>query len=85
MLRCAVVSFVPSGMERVLPRGASTPALGQTVHVLAGEPIPVADILESLACGDMSDSGVHQALADRVGGVLRSLQAELETSLAGQV
>ena len=75
--------FVHAGMHKVLPRGASVPALGNTVHVLAGEPIPVADILDS--CTDMTEDQLHEALAERVGAALRRLQAQLEASVVEQV
>ena len=40
----AVVPFVHSGMEAVLPRGASLPRAGQKVKVLVGEPISFEDL-----------------------------------------
>ena len=40
----AVVPFVHSGMEDVLPRGASLPKPGQKVRVLVGQPISFEDL-----------------------------------------
>ena len=41
----AVVPFVHSGMEQVIPPGASIPRAGANISVLVGRPIAVDDLL----------------------------------------
>ena len=41
-----MLPFVHTGMEGILPKGASLPQTGQEVKVLLGEPISFQDLLE---------------------------------------
>lgn len=80
-----MVPFVHMGMDKVLPRGASIPSPGQTVHILAGAPISMSELLEDCAQNCASEAELHQALADRLGHTLRLLKRQLEASVAEEV
>lgn len=43
----AVLPFVHSGMEGLLPSGSSIPRLGRSIRVLVGEPLDLADLQTS--------------------------------------
>lgn len=74
----AVVPFVHSGMENVIPKGSALPAAGQAVSVLVGPPVPVADLLSAAAHGDWPEERLYAAIAERVGGALAELKARLD-------
>lgn len=65
-------------MERVVPKGAALPAPGQNVAVLVGAPVPVADLLEAAAAGVWPEERLYAALAERIGGALAELKAQLD-------
>ncbi len=67
-----------SGMERVVPKGAALPAPGQSVTVLVGAPVPVADLLEAAAAGAWPEERLYAAIAERIGGALAELKAQLD-------
>ena len=75
---CAVVPFVHSGMEQVLPKGAAVPKAGCSIRVLVGEPVPVADLQEAALAEGWPDHALYGAIADRIGRELHMLKARLE-------
>eukprot|EP00753_Platysulcus_tardus_P006914 PLAT14688.2.p2 GENE.PLAT14688.2~~PLAT14688.2.p2 ORF type:complete len:206 (+),score=74.43 PLAT14688.2:392-1009(+) len=73
-----ILPFVHVGMERVLGRGQSNPfSFGKRVDVLIGEPIEVDDILADCKSGVLEERSCYIAIAERVGGVLRGMHAQL--------
>ena len=75
---CAVVPFVHSGMEQVLPKGAAVPKAGCSIRVLVGEPVAVADLQEAALAESWPDHALYSAIADRIGQELHMLKARLE-------
>ena len=75
---CAVVPFVHSGMEQVLPKGSALPKPGQSIRVLVGEPIAVADLQQTAAAEQWPEHVLYAAIADRIGHSLHALKARLE-------
>ncbi len=75
---CAVVPFVHSGMEQVLPKGAAVPKAGRSIRVLVGEPVAVADLQEAALAEGWPDQALYSAIADRIGQELHMLKARLE-------
>jgi hypothetical protein len=80
-----VVPYVHSGMESVAPRGAAAPRMGGELRIKVGEPVPVADLLEAAAREGWDDRTLHAAIADRVGGALYRLKAELDGAELAEV
>ena len=74
----AVVPFVHSGMDQVLPKGSACPRIGQSIKVLVGEPIAVADLQETATAEQWPDHVLYSAIADRIGHSLHMLKARLE-------
>ena len=75
---CAVVPFVHSGMEQVLPKGAAVPKTGRRIRVLVGEPVAVADLQEAALAESWPDHALYNAIASRIGQELHILKARLE-------
>lgn len=75
---CAVVPFVHSGMEQVLPKGSAFPKVGQSIRVLVGEPVAVADLQEAALAEHWPDHVLYSAIADRIGAALHTLKGRLE-------
>mmetsp|Transcript_24249 Transcript_24249/g.52995 ORF Transcript_24249/g.52995 Transcript_24249/m.52995 type:complete len:524 (-) Transcript_24249:843-2414(-) len=73
-----VVPFVHTGMEDVMPRGKVLPAVGKTVRVLVGEPIPTEDLLAAARMHKWSDDQLYSAIAERVAKRMVSLKARLD-------
>lgn len=67
-----------SGMENVIPKGSALPAAGQSISVLVGPPVPVADLLSAAAHGNWPEERLYTAIAERVGGALAELKARLD-------
>ena len=67
-----------SGMEQVLPKGSAFPKIGQSIRVLVGEPIAVADLQEAAAAELWPEHVLYAAIADRIGRSLHLLKARLE-------
>ena len=65
-------------MDQVLPKGSALPRVGQSIRVLVGEPIAVADLQETAAAEHWPASVLHAAIADRIGHTLHTLKAQLE-------
>lgn len=82
---CAVVPFVHSGMEQVLPKGSAVPKPGQSIRVLVGEPIAVADLQQTAAAEQWPEHVLYAAIADRIGHSLHALKARLEGVPVSQV
>lgn len=78
MFSYAVVPFVHSGMDQVLPKGSALPRPGQSIRVLVGEPIAVADLQQMAAAEQWPEHVVYAAIADRIGHSLHALKARLE-------
>lgn len=74
----AVVPFVHSGMDQVVPRGSVLPRVGKSIRILVGEPIAVADLQEKAAAEQWPDYMLYSAIADRIGQSLHALKAQLE-------
>ncbi len=81
----AVVPFVHSGMDAVIPRGSAVPRPGRTVRLLVGEPVPVADLMRAAEDQAWSDDCLYVAIADRIGHHLHALKAQLENALLSEV
>lgn len=62
-----VLPFVHSGMEKVIPKGAALPQLGQEVRVLVGEPVAVDDLLTEAREKDWPEQQLQAAIMRRVG------------------
>jgi len=65
-------------MEQVLPKGSALPRVGQSIRLLVGEPIAVADLQETAVAEQWPASVLYAAIADRIGHTLHTLKAQLE-------
>lgn len=81
----AVVPFVHSGMDAVVPRGSALPRPGRSVRLLVGDPIPVADLMRAAEEQAWPNDRLYIAIADRVGTHLHALKARLEDAPLSQV
>ena len=78
MCPAAVVPWVHSGMEAVIPAGSKLPRPGADVRLLVGEPVDVSDLLEAARRLGWPEQRLYAAIAARVGGALHALKARLE-------
>lgn len=77
-----VVPFVHAGMEDVCPRRAWVPRIGHSVTVLFGAPISSRDLVMQATDEGWTRAALSAAIALRVEGRVRALQAQLDAHLA---
>ena len=74
----AVVPWVHSGMERIIPVGSKLPRPGADISLLVGDPIDVSDLLEAARQLGWPEQQLYSAIAERIGAALHALKARLE-------
>ena len=65
-------------MDQVLLKGSAVPRPGQSIRVLVGEPIAVADLQQMAAAEQWPEHVLYAAIAHRIGHSLHALKARLE-------
>ncbi|CAL9003352.1 unnamed protein product [Prunus brigantina] len=73
-----VVPFVHSGMQDIMPIGASIPRIGKTVTVVIGDPIYFDDLLNSEGAKHVSRGKLYDAVSSRIGHRLRELKVQVD-------
>lgn len=73
-----VVPFVHSGMQEVVPIGATLPRVGKTVTVLVGDPIHFDDLLHPNSNKLSSRESSYDAVSSRIGERLQELKAQAD-------
>ncbi|GMG99739.1 hypothetical protein Nepgr_001579 [Nepenthes gracilis] len=73
-----VVPFVHTGMQEIVPIGATFPRIGKTVTVLIGDPISFDDLLKSRVTELASRENLCDAISSRIGNRLQELKAQVD-------
>ncbi|KAI9186508.1 hypothetical protein LWI28_017987 [Acer negundo] len=74
-----VVPFVHSGMQEIMPVGASFPRIGKTVTVVIGDPIEFDDLVnEEQNNKHVSRGKLYDAVASRIGHRLQQLKVQVD-------
>ncbi|KAJ0015265.1 hypothetical protein Pint_19774 [Pistacia integerrima] len=73
-----VVPFVHTGMQEVMPIGATFPRIGKTVTVLIGDPIEFDDLLNEEQVENVSRGKLYDAVASRIGHRLLQLKLQVD-------
>ncbi|KAL0006022.1 hypothetical protein SO802_013583 [Lithocarpus litseifolius] len=73
-----VLPFVHTGMQEIMPIGASIPRIRKTVTVLIGDPIRFDDLLNVEEEAHVSRGKLYDAVALRIGHRLHELKAQLD-------
>ncbi|KFK37936.1 hypothetical protein AALP_AA3G049400 [Arabis alpina] len=73
-----VVPFVHSGMQDIMPVGASVPRIGNTVTVIIGDPIHFNDLLGTEGAKHVSRKRLYDAVSSRIGQRLYQLKAQVD-------
>ncbi|ONI04416.1 hypothetical protein PRUPE_6G320700 [Prunus persica] len=73
-----VVPFVHSGMQDIMPIGASIPRIGKTVTVVIGDPIYFDDLLNCEGAKHVSRGKLYDAVSSRIGHRLRELKVQVD-------
>ncbi|KAG7576135.1 Phospholipid/glycerol acyltransferase [Arabidopsis thaliana x Arabidopsis arenosa] len=73
-----VVPFVHTGMQDIMPVGASVPRIGQTVTVIIGDPIHFNDILSTEGAKHVSRKHLYDAVSSRIGQRLYDLKVQVD-------
>ncbi|XP_059652400.1 uncharacterized protein LOC132299663 [Cornus florida] len=73
-----VVPFVHTGMQEIMPIGATFPRIGKTVTVLIGDPIHFDDLLNMEEDGRISRGNLYDAVTSRIGQRLRQLKHQVD-------
>ncbi|KAB2621494.1 tafazzin [Pyrus ussuriensis x Pyrus communis] len=73
-----VVPFVHSGMQDIMPIGASIPRIGNTVTVVIGDPIYFDDLLNSEGAKHVSRGKLYDAVSSRIGHRLSELKVQVD-------
>jgi monolysocardiolipin acyltransferase len=73
-----VLPFAHSGMQEIMPVGASIPRIGKTVTVVIGDPIRFDDLLNLEEAQHESRGKLYDAAASRIGHRLHELKAEVD-------
>ncbi|GAB2277452.1 hypothetical protein Dimus_012158 [Dionaea muscipula] len=73
-----VVPFVHTGMQEILPIGATFPRIGKTVTVLVGDPIQFDDLLNSEGNRLLSRENLYNAVSTRIGDRLQELKVKAD-------
>ncbi|KAJ6737637.1 TAZ PROTEIN TAFAZZIN [Salix viminalis] len=73
-----VIPFVHTGMQEIMPLGATLPRIGKRVTVLLGDPIQFDDILDAEGAENISRGKMYDAVASRIGHRLQQLKIQVE-------
>lgn len=73
-----VIPFVHTGMQEIMPIGATLPRIGKRVTVLLGDPIHFDDILDAEGVENISRGKMYDAVASRIGQRLQQLKVQVE-------
>ncbi|KAK8480429.1 hypothetical protein V6N13_131006 [Hibiscus sabdariffa] len=73
-----VLPFVHTGMQDIMPIGASFPRIGKTVTVLIGDPIPFDDLINVEDSTDSLRGNLYDAVASRIGHQLQNLKVKVD-------
>ncbi|KAK9919887.1 hypothetical protein M0R45_028461 [Rubus argutus] len=73
-----VVPFVHSGMQDIMPIGASIPRIGKTVTVVIGDPIYFDDLLNTERAKHLSRGKLYDAVSSRISHRLRQLKVQVD-------
>ncbi|KAF9681560.1 hypothetical protein SADUNF_Sadunf05G0014300 [Salix dunnii] len=73
-----VIPFVHTGMQEIMPIGATLPRIGKRVTVLLGDPIQFDDILDAEGVENISRGKMYDAVASRIGQRLQQLKIQVE-------
>ncbi|CAH8361600.1 unnamed protein product [Eruca vesicaria subsp. sativa] len=73
-----VVPFVHTGMQDIMPIGASVPRIGKTVTVIIGDPIPFNDLLDTERAKHVSRKQLYDAVSSRIGHRLHQLKQQVD-------
>lgn len=73
-----VVPFVHTGMQEIMPIGASFPRIGKTVTVLIGDPIELDDLLHAEGTDLASRGNLYDAVSTRIGQRLNELKLQVD-------
>lgn len=73
-----VVPFVHTGMQDVMPIGATFPRIGKTVTVLIGDPIEFDDLFDEEQTKHLSRGKLYDAVASRIGHRLQKLKHQVD-------
>ncbi|KAJ7977936.1 Tafazzin family protein [Quillaja saponaria] len=73
-----VVPFVHTGMQEIMPVGASIPRIGKTVTVIIGDPIHFDDLLNTEEARHVSRGKLYDAVASRIGNRLQELKVQVD-------
>ncbi|GAY57441.1 hypothetical protein CUMW_179480 [Citrus unshiu] len=73
-----VVPFVHTGMQEVMPIGATFPRIGKTVTVLIGDPIEFDDLVDEEQTKYLSRGKLYDAVASRIGHRLKKLKLQVD-------
>ncbi|PNY03907.1 tafazzin [Trifolium pratense] len=74
-----VIPFVHTGMQEIMPIGASIPRIGKMVTVIVGDPIKFDDIINMEKGPDVPRKKLYDAVAARIGDQLHELKAQVDT------
>ncbi|CAL0302302.1 unnamed protein product [Lupinus luteus] len=73
-----VVPFVHTGMQEIMPIGASFPRIGKMVTVLIGDPINFDDILSIENGPEVPRKMLYDAVSTRIGDRLHELKVQVD-------
>lgn len=73
-----VIPFVHTGMQEIMPIGATLPRIGKRVTVLLGDPIHFDDILDAEGVENISRGKMYDAVSSRIGQRLQQLKVQVE-------
>ncbi|KAL2941037.1 Tafazzin [Bienertia sinuspersici] len=73
-----VIPFVHTGMQEIIPIGASFPRIGKTVTVLIGDPVEFDDLLNAEETELSSRGNLYDAVSTRVGERLKELKLQVD-------
>ncbi|XP_021742568.1 uncharacterized protein LOC110708683 [Chenopodium quinoa] len=73
-----VVPFVHTGMQEIIPIGASFPRIGKTVTVLIGDPMEFDDLLNAEETDLASRGNSYDAVSTRIGQRLNELKLQVD-------
>jgi monolysocardiolipin acyltransferase len=74
-----VIPFVHTGMQEIMPIGASIPRIGKMVTVIVGDPIKFDDIINMEKGPVVPRKKLYDAVAARIGDRLHELKAQVDT------
>ncbi|KAL1211730.1 N-acylphosphatidylethanolamine synthase [Cardamine amara subsp. amara] len=73
-----VVPFVHTGMQDIMPVGATVPRIGKTVTVIIGDPIHFNDLLGTEGAKHVSRKHLYDAVSSRIGQRLYELKSQVD-------